>query len=250
MKYYLTLSICYLIKQPIMKNLTIAFLAVIALWGCNKKSSSPTVTIYNLDPSFKAGYSFQPGSYWICRDSISGETDSAYVSGYTDRDIQVGGCVLNKNIVEDEYIYYTINVVPVSVQVPATDSERWYVNLRGSLLGFYSAKTGDSVAQEEWFNLGQYPFAAGQYQSQAGEGCVLRGYRDSGYISLLPAYISATGSFSNVVVSSHINEGPGEKAYNDIYYLVSGVGLARVELNHIPSASHRVLILQRYHITQ
>jgi hypothetical protein len=232
-----------------MKNLTIAFIGIIALWGC-KKSSSPSVTIYNLDPSFKSGFAFQPGSYWIYQDSISGETDSAYVSGYTDMDVQVGGCVLNKNIIEDEYIYYTIKVVPVSVQVPATDSERWYVNLRGPLLGFYSEKTGDSVAEEEWFNLGQYPFAAGQYRSQAVEGCVLRGYIDSGYISLLPAYTSATGSFSNVAVSSHVNEGPGVKAYNDIYYLVSGVGLARVELNHLSSAAHRVLILQRYKIVQ
>ncbi len=249
MKYYLTLSICLPIKHTFMKNLTIAFIGIIALWGC-KKSSSPSVTIYNLDPSFKSGFAFQPGSYWIYQDSISGETDSAYVSGYTDMDVQVGGCVLNKNIIEDEYIYYTIKVVPVSVQVPATDSERWYVNLRGPLLGFYSEKTGDSVAEEEWFNLGQYPFAAGQYRSQAVEGCVLRGYIDSGYISLLPAYTSATGSFSNVAVSSHVNEGPGVKAYNDIYYLVSGVGLARVELNHLSSAAHRVLILQRYKIVQ
>lgn len=53
-------------------------IAILAI-GCKKKEEfSKTI-----DPKMKQYFSFQPGTYWIYKDSVSGKEDSFYVSQNT-----------------------------------------------------------------------------------------------------------------------------------------------------------------------
>lgn len=72
-----------------MKNLIIVFVVVVLLTACNKEPQYKTVY---LDPGLKATFDYKPGTYFIFKDSITGELDSVYLvsnlskidEGYTD----------------------------------------------------------------------------------------------------------------------------------------------------------------------
>jgi hypothetical protein len=59
-----------------MKNLVIVFVAIVLFAGCNKELQYKTVY---LDPGLKATFDYKPGTYFIFKDSITGELDSVYL---------------------------------------------------------------------------------------------------------------------------------------------------------------------------
>ena len=63
------------------KNITtILFLCTAFAYSC-KKPGTPNIPV---NSDMRQAFSFKPGSYWIYLDSISGKTDSFFITGFAD----------------------------------------------------------------------------------------------------------------------------------------------------------------------
>lgn len=61
----------------VQKKALLLTIAILTLVACNKKPNYPTIF---LDPVLKLNFDNKPGSYWLYRDSVTGETDSIYIT--------------------------------------------------------------------------------------------------------------------------------------------------------------------------
>jgi hypothetical protein len=65
-------------SQHALVSVIITVLGLFLLPGCNKKEPMP----FAISAQLKSFFNYQQGSYWIMRDSVSGEIDSLVVVGY------------------------------------------------------------------------------------------------------------------------------------------------------------------------
>jgi hypothetical protein len=230
------------------------WLAAVILFAFAACKKSSTTQIYTIDPGLKSGFAFKAGSYWIYKDSVSGEIDSVYVSGYSDNYAGMG-CVPEPNV-KYEWVNYHMTVVPVSNSKGVSADEVWTVTMHGKVMLLSLANNDDSIENNEiQVTLAQYPFALGYYKTNFG--CLLYGYFDSSYVpEIISSYEQNGNSYSNTAVSAHQNAITDARStvsslavmYQDAYYLCPGTGLVKVVFDHPAEGIHRVLQLQRYKI--
>lgn len=211
----------------------------VAFAACKKSGST---TIVPVDAGLKSQFNFKPGSYWVYRDSVSGETDSAYVTGSTEN-YYSEGCVLRANMPKYENLSVLLQVQHSS----SSDTERWTFTMKQNkfYLGLYS--NTDRVESALFFNLFTWPLAIGNVSYS---GCVR--YPDSGGVDVLIPEVSLGGqSYMNAARSSHsplYND--QSQQYADYFYVNPDAGLIKVVFTHPADSVHRVLELQRYHIVR
>ena len=164
----------------------LSLLAIAMIFSaCMKKNS----TIIPVDAGLKSNFSYKPGSYWIYKDSVSGATDSVYVTANQTEYYLAGGCVIEKNAPEIE----AINVFLSFAKTNSSDTEQWAYRMVGDkfYLGMYN--NSDKVESRASFNLFTWPLAIGQSQNS---GCVLN--FDSGAVTDIIPVVSLGGqSFAN-----------------------------------------------------
>jgi hypothetical protein len=216
------------------------FLLGILVLACNKNRNNGSYVIANA--SLTANFDFKPGSYWIYKDSISGQTDSAYVdSNYMDTGYI--SCYTYPGIVAFEEPKVFIRVYDYN---PA-DSEVWILSLEDTAasLSFYNNR--DMVESELTFPLFTYPFRAGAIPDSPA--CAL--LTDSAYISsIFPVFTVNNQPFSTTAQSVHVAMGLQSPYFNDCFYISASAGLVKVVFNHSPGSDHRALQLLRYNIVR
>jgi len=194
-----------------------------------------------VNKDLKARFGFKPGSYWIYRDSVTGETDSAYVYS-TQTNYMYKGCLLYSG--EPEFEYNTV-FVRVARNNGSLDSERWNFNMEESSFNMACVNSADRVESQLSFNLFNWPFITG---APSTSGCVLP--PDVSVVTNVVSPLTLAGqTYSNLARSNHV---PGvtdsSLVYNDFFYVSEDVGIVKLVFDHPTIPVHRVLELQRSHI--
>jgi hypothetical protein len=220
--------------------ITITFFCLLVIPGCKRdKYNTPVIQI---NSSMMAGFGYKTGTYWIYRDSLSGEVDSAWVSAssvYTDQT----SCVLSNDMPRRQFM--NINVT-VSHNDPSV-AEAWYFHMADTTFTINLANNRDSIESGLGFTLFHYPLAKGD--ASYSSGCV--GGRSGGFTDIIPELSVGSQGYSNSARSTHnLNDSIGNYYYNDLFYVNENAGIVKLVFNHPHSSVHRVLELQRCKIVK
>lgn len=202
----------------------------IALSACRKDR----VWQHPMNPALKAAFGFNVGSYWVYRDSVSGETDSFYVyysSFYTTH-------------YPDNQAYEMMDISLRKYSTSGNDSEKWGFILGGSECSFWYNNSKDPHVALYGIPFFSYPFKIENLFSSNG---------DTGYTANIYAdYMVAGHQYNNVITSYHKNRPApiSNLVYNDVYYISDSIGLIKVIFDHPEDSVYRVLELTKYKIVK
>ena len=212
-----------------MKNLTLLCIYLsVAISACHKN----TIPHYTVSAALKATFGYKVGSYWVYRDSVSGEEDSfyTYVSNFSTEN--EGDALVDR---------MGIGLKNYSITAP-NDSETWGILLTDSIFLISFQNSNDYVETELDFFLFSFPFI---YRG-AGSG-----YDSGAIINISPNFYLNGINYGNTIESFHTNayHNP-DIIYTDYFYISSQAGIVKVIFNHPQSSVYRVLELQRYNIVK
>jgi len=206
----------------------------IAVLGCNKKDSQQHITI---DADIVANFGYKVGSYWIYKDSLSGQIDSFYVYRY-------GRAVLNNSgtLLDNIGIY----IGQQKISGPgATDTIDWafglwsnYISLSWTLTRF--GQIADQIGFTVFIS---YPFSLGHPNGYYG------GISGGNVTEILPKYVLNGNSYDSVAVLNY-NGNVNGYPINDTYYINTKIGVVKMSLNHVNGSVLRVWELQRWNIVK
>jgi len=211
-------------KFDFMKNIccVVMFVSGAFLHSCKKNGGLPD---YPVNADLKAAFSFKPGSYWIYKDSISGEIDSFFV-----RQLVSTYNAITPNIP------YTVDQVLTCITEWNTnnhaDSNVWqisliinnlYISYDASAAYLYLLSYGPGIS---------YPFT-NVYASDT--------------VLVLNTYSLLGNNFENVVEVHYVESSP---LYSDYFYLCPDIGMVKIVFNHSYDTTNRVWELQRYDIVK
>jgi len=213
-------------------------------FGACIKDRSGTIATTIIPPNAQmlADYNFKPGSYWIFKDSVTGHTDSAYVSSVSSY-LTYESCVLIQNMPEHQADVITITVNNDN----NNDSENWTITLLDTNCNISCLLYTDSAYTFTGYRLFSYPIQIGQVKQPMG--CVL--YADSGYVTTIyDNYTLNNASYSNTAAIYETEYASLYNNYYDWFYMNSQAGFVKVVLNHPNLGVNRVLELLRYHLVK
>jgi|TARA_B110000090_G_C13300289_1_gene415491 hypothetical protein len=146
------------------KTFTLTLLLMAFIIGCIPDDEplyncEDPIPEYRLDEDFKAYFDFQPGTYWVYEDSLSGESDSVYIIS-NEREIKEGisgrGCDARYNN-ETFFIEQIKSDTIEKLTASTTFTGRGYMFINSSLTGshFYMKKNGQSPGKNNIHNLAE-----------------------------------------------------------------------------------------------
>lgn len=194
------------------------FLTLIVTY-CNCSKTKPTTVAIN--NALKANYNFQPGSYWIYKDTVSGETDSFVVMS---NEFQNYPAELNADL---NYDYINININEYKGPMHA-DTTLWGLVLHGNYISF-----GTSYVD----NYCTYPFVVGEIKQDYNSNGSFTSYA----LNLYTPYTINNLSFDSVLEVRCVSD-----TINDTFFVTNNALMARMVIND--NVGDRVYELLRYHI--
>ena len=215
--------------------ITIIFFCVLVIPSCRTdKYNTPVIQI---NAGMMADFGYKTGTYWIYRDSVSGEIDSAWVSASSVYNFQTG-CLLS----DDMPRHQGMNMTVVVSHSDPTITEMWYFHMADTTFTVGLTNNRDSVESRLDFTLFHYPFSKGD--ASLHFGCI--GSGSNGFTDIIPEVSVSTQVYSNAARSTHtLNDSIGNYYYNDLFYVNEKAGIVKIAFNHAPNSVHRVLELQR-----
>ena len=244
-------------SMPILRSLAVAtLLFCVTISACKKAGQNTKYDMVNAQ--LASAFHFQLGTYWIYKDSVSGETDSAYVAAYTvlyDQGYSCSGLIRPGTTREE--INITINFVCTDTVAgtPARSAqESWTLFAQDSVMDIIVSNARDTIESEQnRMAMAVYPFVIGYVP--IAYGCAIPAFADSASIvSIFPSYTVNGQTYSNTALSVHAlwrtDPYNANSTYNDSYYLAPNTGFVKVVFNHPSESIRRVLELQRSNIVQ
>jgi len=218
------------------KGVFVLFLFLFVLNSCKKQ-----LPHYSIDSDVKAAFNYQPGTYWIYRDSITGRIDSFYVTQN----------VFQANVPSGDYTEDAISINIIEKDIDAN-------SVGGTPIQYYLSVGENGVSIEYAPNLPAeadyilynpffiYPFQPGAFVWKSG----LKGSSDESYcMQIFTSYTLNGQVFSNVAEIPHGSSGPG--GYLDTFFVNADVFIAKMKLYHpYDSVGTKVWELQRWHIVK
>jgi hypothetical protein len=219
-------------------------LTFFVLLGCNKSKLEKVP----VNEDLKAAFNYKPGTYWIYKDSISGQIDSFRVisnyDAYNDITTSVKQSIENILITITQY-----------KSTPSTiDTQIWKFSYESNCFNITYNEPKLYTGEIEYIPLLNYPFQnsiiINEHISQA--------FQDTSSISFLNAYSIGGQTFANNAVINHwvylkasynyplLNS----YSYNDCFYLCPFVGLIKIKLDHPNDSLYKVWEIQRWHIVK
>jgi len=220
-----------------MKKILGTALLLVILASCNKKGSQQNIPI---DAAVLTNFNYKPGTYWIYRDSISGQVDSFYVTSNT------GNIPVDINGVIYDRISFYVSQANIS-SVPGNDTITWLFGLETNYLSLMLqiGKTGQPTDDVEFPTFITYPFVLGQpLPKEFGAGV-----RGANVISILPSYTLNARAYTNTAVLNIIDSLP-QHNYYDQFFINADAGIIKMKLNHFNDGLSRNWELQRYDIVK
>jgi len=196
-----------------------------------KKSTS--INHQYLDPGLVAHFNFKPGSYWIFRDSATGNIDSF--------------CVKTNSLFTQTYGSGLQDVVITNFQeyTNRTDTNSWQLNLDNNswyFYAYYNTKFNTHMEQFPVLGGSTYPFALHPVFA-SGIG------RDSTIMSTLANYTVQGTTYTNVwqIIDSTHNLSYN---HNDCFYISDSVWVIKFSLNHPQDSLYNTWELVRCNIVR
>jgi hypothetical protein len=198
-----------------MKKYLVFISIIIAFAACKKHDDKEYVP---LNTQLKNSYSFKEGSYWIYRDSLSGRTDSFYVTNYSNYNS-------TNTLYSEEVVAVEITQYNIGTQV--SDSSHWMLVL----------KTGSTIDLEGYC----WPLNKGFVNNDISSDYP---FINTTGVIVFPTYSIQNISYSNVAAIFYC---PGISSTNSsLIYLKDSIGIVKNCLNF--DTLHYAWLLQRYHI--
>jgi hypothetical protein len=223
-----------------MKKIVGVFIIVItSLISCDKIIGGGEKHI-PIDADVLAHFNYKPGTYWIYRDSLSGQVDSFYVSSNS------ANIPLDINGVVYDEISFCVSQINIS-SIPGNDTVTWQFGLNTNYLSLalQIGKTGQPVDRVEFPTFITYPFALGQpLPKEFGAGV-----RGANVISILPSYSLNARVYTNVAILNIIDSLP-QYNLNDQFFINADVGIIKMKLDHANDGLLRNWELLRYNIVR
>jgi hypothetical protein len=231
-----------------MKNILLSVVVVMGLLlaACNKTK----IVHYPLNAALVAAFNFQPGSYWIYKDSLSGDIDSFFVranvpSTNSGEDAQSTGEMFN-------YIDIAISEYNIFPATSPNDTASWlYIYCQDAIyLQFFTKKmyTGYICYPP----LTDYPFL---YRLTESRGVNYGQYSSGGSVDTIYNTYPVNGqTFTSVeMVNEYADVDPNGSSpiaytYNDLFYISPNIGIIKMVLNHPQDSLHRIWELQRWSV--
>ena len=210
------------------------FISILIFAFCGCKKSDPVVQI---DSRLKAGFNFQPGTYWIYKDSISGQVDSFFVryNSLTTNPAGIG----TQYIITIYVSEYQINAINLQ------DTTQWVYKLADNEFDVQSncaialTNEGKSIQYGEVFS---FPMVVGTIYDYSGI--------ENKLISILSSLVINTKSYANVstIHSFGTNFTIDNWSIDNLFYVCDSVGFLKIIQNQPLDSLHKVWELQRYNI--
>ncbi len=219
-----------------MKNL-LFILGFLLLAACSKK--------VQINGSLRSAFGYRQGSYWIYKDSATGNIDSAYVqAAYTDYS--------GKGCVKSMWGSNNYETMTISIRVSGSDTayeDRWMLNLtENKLYGSFSSRHANKFFPLSQVLLLTYPVLPGRIEQTSG--CYVT--TDSGTVqNVLPTATVNGKDYSHVIPSQHAARlSSGTLSYSHVFYLCPQTGLVKIVFTYPGDSMSRVLSLVRYNIVK
>ena len=171
--------------------LIIFIIFILSVFSCKKNDE---LSHYPINSDLKSAFNYLPGTYWIYRDSISGEIDS----------FAVRNNVFSTDVVAGNYAIDEIGINITQYRSSSvTDTSTWLVSLSINSIGLTWYK--NFYMGVYYFKLTpsfMYPFNVGIIQNEFGQTLT-----DSGFLSqVYSSYNLNNKVYSNVAMVNHISE--------------------------------------------
>jgi hypothetical protein len=223
---------------------SVFIIMVIAITFCSCKKTNGTN--YPLNNELKAAFYFKTGTYWIYKDSVSGDIDSFFV-----RSSANGSSLSADKSASIEEI--DIRISEYHILPAATDTQAWEF--------FYQVNTFDMFFPDkkiytdkiEYIPLINYPFAYTTGRVAVG---IYPAFGDTAVVDNIFETFPLNGQiFNNVAEVNHraslnFNGYLPPFFYNDNFYLCPNIGFIKIKLNHPQDPLYRIWEMQRWKIVK
>jgi len=213
--------------------LTFLILAILTALGCKKENHN------GVDPGLQNAYSFPKGTYWIYKDSLSGDIDSFFVT-----DNSLVSVATNDGL--NDHIFMAIS--ENSEYRSKIETSQWQLLLNLSEIDLYWIQrnaTPISHADYSYSPLAFYPFVVAS--SLSGEHYIAT------VIQNFNTYTVGSNTFNKVTLINDTLFGTPNSSdpyMNDWLYLSDGIGIIKMHLYHPQDTLDRIWELQRWHIVK
>ena len=202
----------------------------LGLFACNKQQA----THHRIEPALLAAFNYKMGSYWIYKDSLTGQVDSMYVSRWDSSIQQTPDDLTNYY----DMVEFWLNIYDGNLN----HSEFWWIQLHHNYFIFYQfINNFDGVESVLEVPPIAYPFTDTAILFQ-GDSC---------FINVVPTYSVNGNQYINVAqLNCNSVKTYTIAKYNDRFYLDSKIGIAKFVFNHESDSMRRIMELQRYSIVK
>jgi len=213
-----------------------SMLVFIIVAACNKNNERHIP----IDADVLANFNYKVGTYWIYRDSISGQVDSFYVSSNS------GNILSDINGLTYDRIGFYVSQINIS-SIPGNDTIIWLFGLESNYISLMLqiGKTGQASDDIEFPTFITYPFVLGQPTPKYIGGTS----GGANVISILPSYTLNARTYANIAVLDIINLSP-QYNFNDQFFINADMGIIKMKLNHFNDGLSRNWELLRSNIVR
>jgi len=210
------------------------------LYSCDQsKKNTP------LDANLKAAFNYQKGTYWIYKDSISGNEDSFFVTDNIPTTFSSSGSIFLDGI------QILISEYSIS-DGTANTIFSWQFLYESNRFGLKqeNSKNDYQIILSPLIN---YPFSD---SFRYCAGCdIVNTDTNQQLLNVYDLYTVKGNSYNNVAEVYHsgipIGVMPASNTfYNDWYYVSPGVGIIKMRLNHPLDSLYRVWEIERWNIVR
>ncbi len=193
--------------------------------GCKKSPRH-----YTINTELMNAYGFKQGTYWIYKDSLSGEIDSFAVTYSVLENTQQTGFA--------EDYYYVI----ISTFKNDSFKIKWDLVLTDSTAGLSFENYSDQMEGNLNYLLFNYPIFDGQFTQE---------YDSSYVVGIFNNYSFLNYNFRSVAQIHHFSTGHGNiMKHDDWFYVCDNIGFVKIIFNHPQDSVYRNWGLLRYHIAK
>jgi hypothetical protein len=179
--------------------------------SCQKR----TIEFFPVSPDLKRYFDYQPGSYWVYRDSTTGASDSVYVYAHTDENLA------NTSRTDDKYTeLIVIDCVLHYGQTAATDTFHFY--LSGNVITIeYNNKLSGTYRINYALS---FPFVVPQYNNSTNTNL-------ADFLQIIPDF-EINGQHFYDVLEVHAVRDDDYAKFDDWLYVNKDQGLVRIRWDH------------------
>lgn len=205
-----------------MKNIFILMAGMSFLfWGSCKRPGS-NLPNYAVDADLAAAFSYKPGTYWIYKDSLTGQIDSFYVTQLT------------TNNFKDPSGTYTYDLIGVYfaergiTSLTSTDTSSWRIYLQQNQFSL------DHYWKYEYvdYDAVEYPFINNSSKGVYNERVIIN--NSITINSKIYANTTTINYYSNNI--------------NDSYFIYPNIGMLKISINHSYDSFRKIWELQKSNV--